>query len=250
MSSLLTLPFPERKDEVLSFIKKFHYTRRAPSIYSIAYVVLNERGKIKAVSLHGTPPYPSIARRFVRREEDIPRVSWQARMIAKGITSAELDSLIQYANEDLYQRGKWWSYTLLDETAWLIDDAIVKLINPGFSGKTYIRNGFHFLGRTSASSTTTLWIIDGKPIHARQGSRTLTHASIKTLYPNAEDIRAIKSTPKARFACVLAKTEQERAQRTLLMAFRPLEWQPARQPRLFFQPQPLALPLPIAESNS
>ncbi len=48
----------------------------------------------------------------VRRPEYIGRVSWQARMIAQGISAGQLDALLRYSNQDLYQRGYFWSYTV------------------------------------------------------------------------------------------------------------------------------------------
>ena len=63
---MLTLPFPERRDEVQSFVKRHHYSRRCPGVWSVAYGLANQRGQLQAVLIYGPAPYPSVARAFVR----------------------------------------------------------------------------------------------------------------------------------------------------------------------------------------
>lgn len=218
----------------MAFIRAHHYTRRSPGVWSCAHVAFNERGKIQAVCLNGHAPYPTVARRFVRRPEYIGRVSWQARMIAQGISAEQLDALLHYSNQDLYQRGYFWSYTMTDLNAWLIDGLRFRLLSPGYTGQVYIRNGFYFLGFTEPRHSVAAWLIDGVPVHSRQGAITITKHNVRTLYPYAKSVRCIRTGAKARFACVLAATERERAVRTLLMNFRPQSWEPLRQPRLLF----------------
>lgn len=234
MTQFATFNYPKAKSEIMAFVRAHHYTRRSPGVWSSAHVALNERGKIQAVCLNGQAPYPSVARRFVKCQEHAGYVSWQARMIAQGISAGQLDALLQYSNQDLYQRGYFWNYTMTETSAWLIDGLQFRLLSPGYTGQTYTRAGFHFLGFTEASRSISTWIIDGVPVHSRQGSITITRQNVHTLYPYAKSVRHIRTGAKARFACVLAATERERAERTLLMNFHPQPWEPLRQPRLLF----------------
>jgi hypothetical protein len=155
-------------------------------------------------------------------------------MIAKGISSEQLDALLRYSNQDLYQRGYFWSYTMTDTNAWLIDGLRFKLLSPGFTGQTYIRGGFLFLGFTKPSHSIATWLIDGVPVHSRQGSITITKQNVHNLYPDAKSVRFVRTGAKARFAYVLAANERERAQRVLLINFQPQPWKPLHQPRLLF----------------
>src|SRR5436190_21466343 len=61
-TKLLTLTFPARREEIIRFCKRHHYTHRAPGVWSVAYAVENGRGKIQAVAVYGPPPYPSVTR--------------------------------------------------------------------------------------------------------------------------------------------------------------------------------------------
>jgi len=234
MTQLVALNHPEAKSEIMAFVRAHHYSRRSPGVWSCAHVQLNDRGRIQAVCLNRQATYPSVARRFVKCQQYVSRLSWQARMIAKGISSEQLDALLHYSNQDLYERGFYWSYTMTDNNAWLIDGIRFKLLSPGYTGEAYSRNGFLFLGFTEPSYSVATWLIDGDPVHPRQGSVTITRRNVHSLYPDAKSMRIVKMGVKARFAYVLAANERERAERILLMNFQPQPWEPLRQPRLLF----------------
>ena len=241
---MLTLPFPERREEVQHFVKRHHYSRRCPGVWSVAYAHVNRRGQIQAVLVYGPPPYPSVTRAFCRVQEHSRRVAWQARMIGAGISATELDALLAYANADLLLRGYWWVYTLTEPQAWVVDGALVRLLCPAFTGAAYHRNGWLYLGATKPSSKE-LFVIDGKPVHIRQNDHTLTAGNVHRYYPDAREIRPVMSRAKDRWAKVLTTSEAERAERVLLMKFHPLPWTPAIQPRLLYGPQPAPSPLPV-----
>ena len=119
----------------MAFVRAHHYSRRSPGVWTSAHVIVNDRGKIQAVCLNGQPPYPGIARRLVKSDTHVPFVSWQARLIAKGITAAQLDALLRYSNADLQRRGMYFNYTMTDPNAWLIDGLQYRLLSPGFTGQ-------------------------------------------------------------------------------------------------------------------
>ena len=210
----------------------------------MAYALANRRGHLQAILIYGPAPYPSLAKAFVRRPEDAPRVAWQARMIAAGISVSDLDALLSHAQSDLLSRNFWWQYTLTEPQAWVVDGALVRLLCPGFAGTTYFRNGWHYLGATKPSSKE-LFIVDGKPVHIRQNDHTLTAGNVRAYYPDAREIRPVMSRAKDRWAQVLAHSEAERAERALLMKFHPLPWTPAIQPRLLCGPQPVQALFPV-----
>jgi hypothetical protein len=87
----LILNYPARRDEIIRFVKKHHSTRRCPGVWSVAYALENERGRLQAATLYGPPPYPSVARAFVRDPTHIQHLAWQARMVGAGISAAQLD---------------------------------------------------------------------------------------------------------------------------------------------------------------
>jgi hypothetical protein len=226
----VALPFPERRQEIMSFVKRHHYTRRCPGVWQVAYAIQNQGGGIQAVVVYGPPPYPSVARAFCRRAEDTGRVAWQARMVGAGITAAQLDELIRFANRDLQGRGLWWVLTLTDPRAHVIDKGLLKYLNPGYTGEVYHRNGFLYLGIAGGRGRAG-WLIDGRMVHIRQGSRTLSRRNIHQLYPKARSVREVLGEAKQRWVYVLGTTS-ERAQRILLMRYHVRAWEPQRQPRL------------------
>jgi|SRR5579859_2496059 len=220
----------ERREEVLRFVRKHHYSRACPGVWSLAYVLENTRGRLQAVALIGEPPYPSVKAAFVRDPALQPRVAWQARMVAAGVTAGELDALIQFANCDLAERGYWWLYTLSEPTAQVVDGALRRILCPGFTGEIYARNHFDYLGHTDRAPVRA-WRIDGRLLHPRQGPVTLTRGNVHEHFPEARSCEPIYGHAKQRWAAVLG-SPKERAARVLLMRFKPQPWEPAVQPRL------------------
>lgn len=224
-----TLPFPERAAEIKRFVRKHHYTRRCPGVWTIAYAITNADGKVQAVAMYGPAPYPTVARAFCRRAEDIPHHIWQHRMVGTGITEKQLDQLIQHANCDLERRGYWWIHTLTDPVQKVVTRSILRLEAHGYTGEVYHRTGALFLGGAGKRAIEG-YLIDGKPHHIRQGAVTLTLKNVHDLYPNS-NIRVIRGNAKQRWAYVLGNAA-ERAERTLLMKYHAQVWEPIRQPRL------------------
>lgn len=237
---MIVLPVSERRADVLDFIRRHHYTRRAPGVWTVAYGLENRRGKLCAVAVYGPPPYPSIARAFVRCPEHAPKMIWQARMVGAGISAADLDGLLNDANADLLQRGYWWVHTLTDHVEKVIDGT--NLFQRGYTGNVYHRNGWLFLGQ-SGSHKLEGFLIDGTPVHIRQGANTLTLTNVRGHYPEAKDIRPLHGNAKQRWAYVLASTERERAERALLMAYHVQPYEPMTQPRLLTKGMKLCLNL-------
>lgn len=242
---ILAVNYPQRKAEIMAFVRRHHYTRRCPGVWSVTYIIEDSKSnKVKVALIIGPPPYPSIARSFVfgGREYE-KKVAWQARLIAQGVTSAELDQLLQFANTDLLTRGFWWVLTFTDPNAYTIDDFAKKVICKGYTGEIYHRNGFLHLGTTAnrgKKGAIAAWIIDDKEIvHTRQGAVTLTQANIKQHYPSAKKIRCVRALPKQRWVYVLAATELERAERVRLMRYHPQVWESVTQPRMFVELQRL-----------
>lgn len=231
--NLLTLPYPQRRDEIIRRVKRSHYSRRCPGVWTVTYAI-EKRGKIVAVAMYGPAPYPTVARAFCRDETHIPRMAWQSRMAGAGVTAGELDMLVQYANADLLKRGYWWVHTLTDPYEQTIDGALLRLVQRGYTGEVYHRNGFKYLGWSGAKKLMG-FLIDGKPVHNRQGRVTLTRSNVYDHYPDAKNIRPLYGQPKQRWAAVLGDTPQQIAERTLLMAYQPQVWQAARQPRLLIE---------------
>jgi hypothetical protein len=225
----IVLPFPRRRDDVLRFIKRHHYTRRAPGVWSVAYAIINRRDQIQGVAVYGPPPYPSIARAFVRDPQHVNMLTWQARLVGAGISSAELDVLLHFANADLEQRGFWWVQTLTDPTSKVIDGALVKLLQQGFVGEVYRRNDWLYLGYAGGTRIEG-FLIDGKPVHVRQGAITLTLSNVHERYPGAQ-IRVLKGNAKQRWAYVLG-SQTQRAERMLLMKYHVQPYEAITQPRL------------------
>lgn len=241
MPTITACPYPLQRDAILAFTRKHHYSKRCPAVWGNAYLILNAKGNIQAAAIYGPPPYPSVAKAFTYPDH-APKLAWQARMIGKGISSGELDDLIQYANCDLLARGFWWVYTMTDPTAKLIDTWFNKR---AYTGEVYHRNGFLYLGATKATQKREGWLVDGKLLHIRQGAVTLSASNIRDYYPNAISIREIKGGAKHRWAAILAHNERERAARALLMRYHPQEWQSVTQPRLLIT-NPLRLETEIA----
>lgn len=230
---MITLPYPQRRGEIIKFVKKHHYSRRCPGVYSVAYAIENSRGAIQAVAVYGPPPYPNIARAFVRCPEHTPKVTWQTRLVGAGITGDDLDQLLSYANADLLTRGFWWVTTLTDPVSKVIDGALMKLLMKGYAGEVYQRNHWLYLG-TSGAKKLEGFVIDGQPVHVRQGATTLTLANVRDHFPRASNIRTIYGNQKQRWASILAATDREYADRLLLMKYRVQPYEQVIQPRLLW----------------
>lgn len=231
---MLKLTYPERVNEIKRFVRKHHYTRRCPGVWTRAYAIANAQNRIQAVLMYGPAPYPTVARAFCRRTEDQPQHIWQHRMVAAGISAKELDALIDFAHLDLLNRGYWWVHTLTDPVEKVINGGLLRLETKGYTGDVYHRTGALYLG-TSGTTRIEAYLIDGHPVHVRQGAITLTLTNVHTVYPEAKSIRVIRGNVKHRWAYILAHNERERADRVLLMKYHQQEWEPLRQPRLFSQ---------------
>jgi len=228
--SAVCLPYPQRRDEIRRFVDKHHYTRRSPAVWTVAYGLSNSADKLQAVAMYGPPPYPTIARAFVRCPEHAPRLIWQTRMVGAGISSADLDDLMTFARNDLLLRGFWWVLTLTDPTSSVVDNALLKLLQPGYTGDVYRRNDWLYLG-TAGERKLQGFVIDGTMVHIRQNRITLTLSNIRQHYPEAKSVRAIYGSVKQRWVDVLGSS-RERAERILLMKYHVQEYQMLRQPRL------------------
>jgi len=215
----------------MRFVRKHHYTRRCPGVWSVAYALANAGGKLQAVAMYGPPPYPSIARAFCCDPDHVKHLTWQTRMVGAGISSAALDELLAKANRSLTQRGFWWVLTLTDPRAHVIEGGVLRLISPGYTGEAYARNGFRYIGQSGRQQRLG-WLIDGQPVHCRQGPITLTQANVHQHYPQARSVRELHGGVKDRWVYVLGNT-RERAERVLLMAYHVQDWRPITQPRLF-----------------
>ena len=229
--SLLTLPYPERRDDIRAFCHHHHASRTSPGVWKMSYVITNARGRICGLTMIGNPPYPSVSRSFVREPSDIPRLSWQCRMTGAGISCSDLDELLAYSNRDLLDRGFYWLLTLTDPVMSVVDHAAWRLASPGYTGEVYHRNGFKFIGTTRKTQIGG-WLIDGIPYHPRQGRITLTKSNVRDHFPNAREIRALEGTAKTRWVYILGQTPAERAERTLLMRYHVQPWENMTQPRL------------------
>lgn len=221
-----SLKYPQAKDDILAFIRRHHYTHRSPCVWTHAYVIRNAKSKIQAVSMYGPAPYPSVARAFVRNQDHASRMIWQARMVGQGISSSQLDNLIQFANDDLRKQGYWWVHTLTDPTAKLVSDWFAQR---AYTGEVYHRNGWLYCGKTQSKSKRQGWLIDGEFVHVRQGSFTLSQTNIHDHYPNAHTIREIKDGAKDRWVAVLGTTQREISERVLLMKYHQQPWLPMVQ---------------------
>ena len=234
MSTIVIRQGDPNANEMLAFIKRHHYSKRVSPVFSVGFALTNARGRIQAVSVVAEPPYPSIKRALCRRPEDHARTAWQSRMIAAGIGSADLDGLLAFSADWLRHAGYYYFYTMSEREAWVIDGALQRLICPGFSGDTYHRNGWLYLGAT-AGRGCQLFMVDNRPVHIRQNNVTLTPGNVWSHYPNAHEIRAVQSRVKDRWLQVLADNETERAQRVLLIRYHVQLWTPLIQPRLFIR---------------
>jgi hypothetical protein len=232
---VLILPFPQCRNEIITFVKAHHYSRRCPGVWSVAYVIPRRNGQIKAVALYGPPPYPSIARAFCRDADHISKLIWQTRMTSSGgITKDDLDRLLAFANADLAARGYWWALTLTDPTSRVIDGALVALMQKGYTGEVYYRNDWLYLGITGSKKKLESFLIDGEQVHIRQGAITLTLDNVRQHYPDARSIRPIHGGAKSRW-CYVFGNERERAERILLMKYRVQPFEAITQPRLLAQ---------------
>jgi hypothetical protein len=230
---MLYLPYPQRRDDLIRAAKKHHYTRRCPGVWSHAFAITNKGDKIKAAIIIGPAPYPTVARAFCRRDEDIPRHAWVSRMFSAGTSSAELDKLIQFSHKQLLALGYYWVHTLSNPFAYSITSHL-RLQSRGFTGGIYHRNDYLYLG-WAGRKTSIGYIVDGQPYHIRQGSTTLSNSNVHDYFPDASHIRPIEGHPKQRWAKILANTSQEYQQRLLLMTYHPQVYEPQRQPRLLIE---------------
>jgi hypothetical protein len=230
---ITTLDYRANRAEIIRFVKKHHYTHRCTGVWSNAYGILNETGKIQAVVIYGPAPYPNVARSFVRDQAHTGRHIWQSRMVGAGISAEQLDSLIAFAHADLLSKGYWWVHTLTDPTEYVIDAAF-SLFSKGYTGEVYSRTGALYLGIAGGRKLSS-FMVDGEHVHVRQGANTLTLSNVRQHYPEAKSVRAIYGTHKQRWAYVLADTPRERAERILLMAYRVQPYEMLRQPRLLIK---------------
>lgn len=217
----------------MRFVKRKHYSRRCPGVWTVAICMKNEKGKIQAVLMYGQAPYPTVARAFVRDPDHIKHHIWQSRMVGAGITSTELDSLIELANNYLYENDYWWVHTLTQYEESRIDSAM-RLVCKGFTGHVYQRTGAKYLGLAGRKALQG-FLIDGRPIHKRQGAVNLSKANIHEHYPDAQSIRFLYTNKKQRWCYILAKTDAEYEYRRTWMAYTIQEYQPLRQPLLLIQ---------------
>jgi hypothetical protein len=227
---VLVLPYPQRKDEVLAFVRKHHGSRRSPSVWTFAYVLENGRGKIQSVLMYGPPPYPSVTRGFVRRPQDAPRLIWQARMVAAGVSADELDQALRFANRDLAARGFWWLLTLTEAKARAFDGLLARVDGRAYTGQVYARNGYLFCGM-AAGGKLEGFIVDGVFRHIRQGRVTLSRSNVREHFREAREVRPVRSPDRARWVAVLGDAK-EQAVRVLLMKPHAQPWVSAMQPRL------------------
>lgn len=232
---LLACPYPQRSEEIKAFIRKHHYTHRCPGVYQLAHVIENHRHKICAAMLWGKAPYASIVQAFLHAPERYQsHLIFQQRMIGKGISRQELHELMRFALTDLECRDYWWALTYTDPTASTIAGTLIS--SPGYTGETYFKTNWQYLGMTAANRHITGYIIDGQFQHCRRGAVTYTLSNIHDHFPNAKVIRVIREGAKQRWTYLFARTEQERAQRILLMKYRIQSYEPYHQPRLLFSP--------------
>jgi len=227
------LKYPEDREEIIRFVKRKHYSRACPGVWQFVISMKNERGKIQAVLMYGQAPYPTVSRSFVCDPDHIKHHIWQARMVAAGITSAELDSLIELANDYLYENNFWWVHTLTSYTESRIDSAM-RLVCKGFTGHVYQRTGAKYLGLAGRKALQG-FLIDGRPVHKRQGKINLNKANIREHYPDAQDIRFLYTNKKQRWCYILAKTDAEYEYRRACMSYTIQAYQPLRQPLLLIQ---------------
>jgi hypothetical protein len=151
-------------------------------------------------------------------------------MVGAGISRQQLDELLQFAAADLAARGFWWSLTLTDPTSRAID-ALIPLTSPGYTGAVYARNGWHYLGNTNGRHKLEGFVVDGQPVHIRQGAVTLTLSNVREHYPEARTIRALYGGVKSRWVYIFGD-DLERAERVLLMRYRVQAVNAQTQPRL------------------
>ena len=227
------LKYPQDREEIIRFVKRHHYSRRCPGVWQFVFSMKNEKGKIQAVLMYGPAPYPTVARAFVRDPNHIKHHIWQSRMVGAGITSAELDNLIELANNYLYENDYWWVHTLTSYTESRIDTAM-RLVCKGFTGHVYQRTDAKYLGLAGRKALQG-FLIDGHPVHKRKGAVNLTKKNIREYYPDAQDIRFIMGGKKQRWVYILAKTDAEYQYRRARMAYTIQEYQVLRQPLLLIQ---------------
>ena len=227
---VLVLPYPQRKAEILAFVRKHHGSRRSPTVWTVTYALTNGAGRIQGVIMCGPPPYPSVTRGFVRRPQDAPRLIWQARMVAAGVSADELDQALRFANRDLAARGYWWLLTLTEAKACAFDGLLARVDGRAYTGQVYARNGYLFCG-VAAGGKLEGFIVDGVFRHIRQGRVTLSRSNVREHFPEAREARPVLSPDRARWVAVLGDAK-EQAVRVLLMKPHAQPWVSAMQPRL------------------
>ena len=227
---MVEYPFPQRKDDIIRGTRKHHFTRRCSAVWHRAYCILNAHDKIQAAIIYGPAPYPSVPRAFCKRPDDIPHHSWVQRMWGAGISSQQLDELIAFSHKNLLAQGQYWVHSLTNPYAYTIH-ASLRLRSKGFTGAVYHRNNYLYLGWAGRESLTG-FIIDGQPVHIRQGRITLTRSNVREHHPHARSIRPLIGKPKQRWAYILHSTPREYQERLLLMNYQPQPYTLVRQPRL------------------
>ena len=230
---MIELPYPEYKDDIIRGTRKHHYKRTCTGVWQYAYCITNTRGRIQAAIIYGPAPYPTVSRAFCRRSEDIPKHIWIQRMWGAGISRSQLDDLIAFSHKNLIDRGYWWLHTMTNPHAYVID-APLRLRSNGYTGATYHRNQYLYLGWAGRKALTG-FLIDGHPHHIRQGKITLTLSNVYDYFPNAKSIRPLHGKQKQRWVYLCASTPQEYQQRLLLMKYHPQLYEPLRQPRLLME---------------
>ena len=230
---MIYLPYPQRRDDLIRAAKRHHYTRRCPGVWSHAFAITNSHDKIKAAIIIGPAPYPTVARAFCRRAEDIPHHAWVSRMFSAGTSSQEIDALIHFSHKKLLELGYWWVHSLVNPYAYTIT-APLRLQSKGFSGAVYDRHDYLYLGWAGRKCTVG-YLVDGIQFHIRQGRTTLTQSNVHEYFPDANHIRPIAGHPKQRWAKILANTPQEYQQRLLLMTYQSQAFEPQRQSRLLIE---------------
>ncbi len=158
------------------------------------------------------------------------RVAFESRLVGAGITAAELDALVSFALEMLEREGRvWFLYTQVQGTEQLIDSAdgrAALFYCKGYAGAVYARNDYGYHGTTPGKGTA-YWrttFPDGREpqVYQRQGARTVSWRTVRTMFPGASAIAAVPAQSRQRWVRTLG-TPEERAWRSRLLI-------PARAP--------------------
>lgn len=240
---LQEMPYPQRRDEIIAFTSRHHYSKTCPAVYTRAFTAINQNNKICACIVTGPAPSPTVARAFCKNEEHTRHHAWEARRTAQGLTQIQLDDLISFACHRLRYHNYRWLHTLVERTEYqVIGDSLQSLVTcNGFSGISYARNNFEFLGYTKPRNGAVGFIINNHKFHVRQGSITLTTNNVlefaKQRFPNITDhnIRAFKGKQRARWARVLTNDPLEYRAWLNQINYKPVPYSPTVQPRLLIE---------------